>query len=169
MEYITAPWRSDYVRSVCRLKGCIFCRALKLGDDRAAHILHRGKHNFVILNKFPYTPGHLMIAPFRHTAAFERASREANAELIGLLQLSLKTLKRAYHPHGFNAGINLGQSAGAGVVHHYHFHVIPRWHGDSNFMPLISGTRILTEDLECAYDRLLPLFQSDGRRPRRKR
>lgn len=169
MEYITAPWRSDYVRSVCRMKGCIFCRALKLGDDRAARILHRGKHNFVILNKFPYTPGHLMIAPFRHTAAFERASQEATAELIGLLQLSLKTLQRAYHPHGFNAGMNLGQSAGAGVVHHYHLHVIPRWHGDSNFMPLISGARILTEDLECTYERLLPLFQREARRPGRKR
>jgi ATP adenylyltransferase len=169
MEYIAAPWRGEYVRTVCRMKGCIFCRALKLRDDRAAYILHRGKHHFIILNKFPYTPGHLMIAPFRHTSAFERASREANAELTGLLQLSLRVLKKAYRPHGFNAGMNLGQSAGAGVVHHYHFHVIPRWHGDSNFMPLVSGTRILTEDLDDTYDRLLPFFQKDGRRPRRKR
>jgi ATP adenylyltransferase len=169
MEYIAAPWRGEYVRTVCRMKGCIFCRALKLRDDRAAYILHRGKHHFIILNKFPYTPGHLMIAPFRHTSAFERAPREANAELTEFLQLSLGVLKKAYRPHGFNAGMNLGQSAGAGVVHHYHFHVIPRWHGDSNFMPLVSGTRILTEDLDGTYDRLLPFFQKDGRRPRRKR
>ncbi len=169
MEYIAAPWRSEYVRKVCRMRGCIFCRALKLGNDRAAHILHRGKLNFIILNKFPYTPGHLMIAPFRHTAAFERATREANAELIELIRLSLKVLKKAYHPHGFNAGMNLGQSAGAGVVHHYHFHVIPRWHGDSSFMPLVSRTRVLTEDLESTYDRLSTLFQREGRRPESQR
>lgn len=169
MEYIAAPWRREYVRTVCRIKGCIFCRALKLRDDRAAYILHRGKHNFVILNKFPYTPGHLMIAPFRHTAAFESARREVNAELTGLLQLSLKILKKVYHPHGFNAGMNLGQSAGAGVIHHYHFHVIPRWHGDSNFMPLVSQTRIMTEDLVDTYQRLLPSFQREGRRFGRKK
>jgi ATP adenylyltransferase len=164
MEYIAAPWRGEYVRTICRTRGCIFCRALKLRNDRAAHILYRGKHNFIILNKFPYTPGHLMIAPFRHTAAFERISGRANAELTGLLQLSLKILKKAYHPQGFNAGMNLGRSAGAGIVHHYHVHLIPRWQGDSNFMPLVSQTRILTEDLESTYDRLLPLFQRGSRR-----
>jgi ATP adenylyltransferase len=169
MEYIAAPWRGEYVRTVCRMKGCIFCRALKLRDDRAAYILLRRKHHFIILNKFPYTPGHLMIAPFRHTAAFERTPREANVELAELLQVSLKVLRKAYRPHGFNAGINLGQSAGAGVVHHYHFHVIPRWHGDSNFMPLVSQTRILTEDLSDTYDRLLPFFQKEDRRAGRKR
>jgi ATP adenylyltransferase len=169
MDYIAAPWRSEYVRTVCRMRGCIFCRALKVRNDRAAYILHRGEHNFIILNKFPYTPGHLMIAPFRHTAAFERASRQANAELTEFLQLSLRILKKTYQPHGFNAGMNLGQSAGAGVVHHYHLHVIPRWHGDSNFMPLVSQTRIMTEDLESTYGRLLPFFQKEGRRPGRKR
>ncbi len=169
MEYIAAPWRSEYVRTVCRARGCIFCRAPKLGDDRSAHILHRGKHNFIILNRFPYTPGHLMIAPFRHTAAFDRAPDEAAAELTRLLQLSLRILKKAYRPHGFNAGMNLGQSAGAGVVHHYHLHVIPRWHGDSNFMPLVSQTRILTEDLAGSYDRLFPLFRKESRRPEKKR
>jgi ATP adenylyltransferase len=169
MEYIAAPWRGEYVRTVCRMKGCIFCRALKLRDDRAAYILLRRKHHFIILNKFPYTPGHLMIAPFRHTAAFERTPREANVELAELLQVSLKVLRKAYRPHGFNAGINLGQSAGAGVVHHYHFHVIPRWHGDSNFMPLVSQTRILTEDLSDTYDRVLTFFQKEDRRAGRKR
>ncbi len=169
MEYIAAPWRGEYVRTVCRMKGCIFCRALKLRDDRASQILHRGKHNFVILNRYPYTPGHLMIAPFRHTAAFERAPREANCELTELLGLGLKILKKAYHPHGFNTGMNLGRSAGAGVVDHYHLHIIPRWQGDSNFMPLVSQTRILTEDLEDTYERLLPLFQKEARRPGIKR
>ena len=169
MEYISAPWRGPYVRQVHRMRGCIFCRALKVGDDRAAHILYRGKYNFVLLNKFPYTPGHLMIAPFRHTASFERAGKEASAEMASLLQLSLKILKKNSRPHGFNAGMNLGQSAGAGVVHHYHLHVIPRWHGDSNFMPLVSQTRVLIEDLDSTYDRLLPLFRKEGRRPGRRK
>jgi len=169
MEYISAPWRGPYVRQVRRMRGCIFCRAIKVGDDRAAHILYRGKYNFVLLNKFPYTPGHLMIAPFRHTASFERAGKEASAEMAGLLQLSLKILKKNSRPHGFNAGMNLGQSAGAGVVHHYHLHVIPRWHGDSNFMPLVSQTRVLIEDLDSTYDRLLPLFRKEGRRPGRRK
>lgn len=169
MEYISAPWRGPYVRQVCRMRGCIFCRALKVRDDRAAHILYRGKYNFVLLNKFPYTPGHLMIAPFRHTAAFDRAGKEASAEMASLLQLSLKILKKSNRPHGFNAGMNLGQSAGAGVVDHYHLHVIPRWHGDSNFMPLVSQTRVLIEDLDSTYDRLLPLFRREGRRAGRRR
>ena len=169
MEYISAPWRGPYVRQVRRMRGCVFCRALKAGDDRAAHILYRGKHNFVLLNKFPYTPGHLMIAPFRHTAAFDRMPPEVSSEMAGLLQLSLKILRKACRPHGFNAGMNLGQSAGAGVVHHFHLHVIPRWHGDSNFMPLVSQTRVLIEDLDSTYDRLRPLFQKAGRPPGRKR
>lgn len=168
MEYISAPWRGPYVRQVYRMRGCVFCRALKVRDDRSAHILYRGKYNFVLLNKFPYTPGHLMIAPFRHTASFDRVGKEASAEMASLLQLSLKILKKSVRPHGFNAGMNLGQSAGAGVVHHYHLHVIPRWHGDSNFMPLVSQTRILIEDLDSTYDRLLPLFRREGRRPGRR-
>ena len=168
MEYISAPWRGPYVRQVFRMRGCVFCRALKVRDDRSAHILYRGKYNFVLLNKFPYTPGHLMIAPFRHTASFDRVGKEASAEMASLLQLSLKILKKSVRPHGFNAGMNLGQSAGAGVVHHYHLHVIPRWHGDSNFMPLVSQTRVLIEDLDSTYDRLLPLFRREGRRPGRR-
>jgi ATP adenylyltransferase len=168
MEYISAPWRGPYVRQVYRMRGCVFCRALKVRDDRSAHILYRGKYNFVLLNKCPYTPGHLMIAPFRHTASFDRVGKEASAEMASLLQLSLKILKKSVRPHGFNAGMNLGQSAGAGVVHHYHLHVIPRWHGDSNFMPLVSQTRVLIEDLDSTYDRLLPLFRREGRRPGRR-
>jgi ATP adenylyltransferase len=169
MEYIAAPWRGEYVRQVCRMRGCVLCRALKARNDRAAHILYRGKYNFILLNKFPYNPGHLMIAPYRHTCAFDKTSKEASAELAVLLQLCLRILKKSSRPHGFNAGMNLGQSAGAGVVHHYHLHVIPRWHGDSNFMPLVGQTRVVTEDLDSTYDRLLPLFQKAARRPRRKR
>jgi len=158
MEYISAPWREGYVKKVCRMRGCVFCRALRMKNDRAAYILLRGQHNFIILNKFPYNPGHLMIAPYRHTAALEGAPKEASDELAELLKLSLKILKKNYRPQGFNAGLNLGRSAGAGVVHHYHLHVIPRWQGDSNFMPLVSQTRVVIEDLDSAYERLSALF-----------
>jgi len=159
MEYISAPWREGYVKKVRRMRGCIFCRALKMKNDRAAYILLRGQHNFIILNKFPYNPGHLMIAPYRHTASLDRAPKEASDELAELLKLSLRVLKKNYRPQGFNAGLNLGRSAGAGVVHHYHLHVIPRWQGDSNFMPLVSQTRVVIEDLDSVYERLSPLFQ----------
>jgi ATP adenylyltransferase len=169
MEYLLAPWREEYVRKVRRIRSCIFCRASKLRDEQTSYLLFRGKYNFVLLNKYPYTPGHLMIAPYRHTASFERVPPEVGAEMAGLLQMSLRILKKSYHPRGFNAGMNIGQSAGAGVVHHYHLHVIPRWHGDSNFMPLVSLTRVLIEDLDSTYDRLLPLFQSEARGGGRKR
>ncbi len=161
MEYISAPWREQYVRRVSRKRGCIFCAAARRGDDAAAFIVHRGLHNFVILNKFPYTPGHLMIAPYRHLSVFGRAPKEASDELADLLKLSLRVLKRAYRPQGFNAGMNLGRSAGAGVIHHYHLHVIPRWPGDSNFMPLVSRTRVVIEDLALTYSRLAPLFAKE--------
>jgi ATP adenylyltransferase len=161
MQYISAPWREEYVKKVCRRQGCIFCRALRLKNDKAAFVLFRGKHNFIILNKFPYNPGHLMIAPYRHLASFNRAPKEASDDLTDLLKMSLRVLRMNYRPHGFNAGMNLGQSAGAGVVDHYHLHVIPRWHGDSNFMPLVSQTRVLIEDLKSTYERLWPLFEKE--------
>jgi len=159
MEYISAPWREEYVKNIHKMTECIFCRALKLKDDRKAYILHRGTHNFIMLNKFPYTPGHLIIAPYRHIASFERAKKEITDEMTDILKLSLKVLKKKYHPHGFNTGMNLGNSAGAGVADHYHLHVIPRWVGDSNFMPLVGKTKVTLEDLNTTYDRLLPVFQ----------
>ena len=169
MEYILAPWREKYVKKVCRMQGCIFCRALKLKNDKAAFILFRGKHNFIILNKFPYNPGHLMIAPYRHLAAFDRAPKKIGDEMADLLKMSLRALRKSYRPHGFNAGMNLGQSAGAGVVDHYHLHVIPRWHGDSNFMPIVSQTRVLIEDLKSTYERLRLLFQKEKESYRREK
>ncbi len=169
MEYISAPWRADYVRQVRRTTGCIFCAAARRDDDAAAYIVFRGRHNFIILNKFPYTPGHLMIAPCRHLADFTRAAKPATDELADLLKLSLRVLRRAYRPEGFNAGLNLGRSAGAGVVNHYHLHVIPRWPGDSNFMPLVSRTRVVIEDLDLTYSRLAPLFAREAARAGRGR
>jgi ATP adenylyltransferase len=162
--YLTAPWREAYVRNVFKMKGCIFCQALRSQDDLKALILYRGQHNFIILNKYPYTPGHLMIAPYRHLARIEAASREATEEMMELLKMSLKLLRRRYRPHGFNLGMNLGQCAGAGVVGHYHLHLIPRWSGDANFMPLVAQTKVVIEDLETTFNRLYPLFQKEASR-----
>ncbi len=174
MEYLTAPWREIYVRKLCRReRGCVLCAALRSRDDRRARILYRGKHNFVVLNAYPYTPGHLMIAPLRHSADLERASKPALTEMSEILRISLKALKRRYRPQGFNIGMNLGKAAGAGVTGHYHLHVVCRWEGDSNFLPLTGGTKVFIEDLETTYERLRPLFpnaasqrkRDSGRRP----
>ena len=128
-------------------------------NDRNAFILYRGKTNFIVLNKYPYTPGHLMIAPYRHLSSFERAKKESTDEMVDLLKLSLSILKKKYRPHGFNTGMNLGNSAGAGVADHFHLHVIPRWIGDSNFMPLVGKTKVVIEDIVTTYAQLLPSFQ----------
>ena len=168
MRYLSAPWRADYVRQASTMTGCVFCDALKRGDDRAATVLLRGRRNFILLNRFPYTPGHLMIAPNRHLADFAKATPAERAELADLYAAALRVLGRAYRPQGFNAGMNLGQSAGAGVTGHYHLHVVPRWTGDSNFMPLVGGTRVFIEDLDSTYQKLRPLFDRErGRRGRR--
>jgi ATP adenylyltransferase len=167
MRYITAPWREAYVRTIDVRRGCVLCRAAKAKDDAGAHILVRGRQAFVLLNKYPYQPGHLMIAPIRHLASLETAPKALLAEMTALLQSSLAVLRTAYAPHGFNTGMNLGRSAGAGVVDHFHLHVVPRWVGDSNFMPIVGGTKVLIEDLDATTARLRPLFA--GRRKAARR
>jgi len=163
MRYLAAPWRADYVRRGPTGRRCFLCAALE-ADDRAAAVLHRGRSNLVVLNRYPYTPGHLLIAPKRHLADFTEATAAERNELAELLQRALRVLGRAYGPQGFNTGMNLGASAGAGVTGHYHLHVVPRWTGDSNFMPLVAGTRVFIEDLETTYQKLRPLFEEERRR-----
>ena len=162
MEYITAPWREEYVKKVFKMKGCIFCQAVKEKNDAACFVLYRGNHNFVLLNKYPYTPGHLMIAPYKHLDSIELADRKSSGELMELLTLCLGILREHYKPQGFNTGMNIGHSAGAGVAHHYHMHIIPRWMGDSNFMPLIGKTKVVLQDLHTTYDQLLTHFKNKG-------
>jgi ATP adenylyltransferase len=162
MEYITAPWREKYVKQVFKMKECIFCKALKQKDDKKCFILYRGNHNFVLLNKYPYTPGHLMIAPYKHLNSVELAEKKSSSEMMELLTKCLGILRKHYKPQGFNAGMNLGHSAGAGVADHYHLHVIPRWIGDSNFMPIIGKTKVVHKDLPTTYEQLLVHFQKKG-------
>ncbi|HRD02932.1 MAG TPA: HIT domain-containing protein [Candidatus Saccharicenans sp.] len=146
------------------MKGCIFCDALKQKNDEQALILYRGQYNFVLVNRFPYTTGHLMIAPYRHLAELDRAPLEILQEATGLVPTAIRILKKAYRPHGFNLGMNLGQSAGAGVADHFHLHLVPRWTGDSNFMPIIGDTRVFCEDLQTTYQRLKPYFAREEKK-----
>ena len=141
-----APWRWDYIESD-KTSECIFCTKPALGDDEKGLIVHRGERCFVMLNAFPYTNGHVMVAPFEHTAKLHELDAETAEEMIRLTQRSLAALDRAYGPQGYNVGANLGAVAGAGVEDHVHMHVVPRWKGDTNFMPVVADVRVLPEEL----------------------
>jgi ATP adenylyltransferase len=133
--------------------GCLFCTKPAEADD-AALILHRGEHAFMMLNAFPYNNGHLMIAPYRHTADMESLSPEESREMMELCALSLGALRRAYAPDGYNLGMNLGKVAGAGIAEHLHLHVVPRWSGDTNFMPVVADTKVLPDSLQNTFAKL---------------
>jgi len=151
MERIWAPWRGDYVTGTDQPDGCLFCRQGQPGDDAARQVLFRGRDCFVLLNRYPYNSGHLMIAPYRHTADFPGLNPGESAELLKLAQDSVRVLAARMKPQGFNLGFNLGRSAGAGVADHLHLHVVPRWEGDTNFMPVLGGTRVMPQSLEEVY------------------
>ena len=139
---------------------CVFCSALGAGDDRRSLILQRGALSFLILNAFPYASGHLMAVITRHVGSIETATADELAEAMALIQKGTRALDAAYHPDGFNVGLNQGRVAGAGVLGHLHIHLVPRWNGDTNFMPVIGETRVLPESLETTYDRLAAALAS---------
>lgn len=153
MNHLWAPWRLAYVAGP-KIEGCIFCDALSAGNDRAALVLHRTAEGFLILNRFPYNSGHLMVVPTRHVARLDALSSEEAEALMRLTALSVRVIERAAGAQGFNIGMNLGRAAGAGVEDHLHIHVVPRWVGDTNFMPVLGDTKVLPEHLEQTYDRL---------------
>lgn len=153
MERLWAPWRIEYILQA-RQPGCILCQKPGEQNDEANFLLYRGKYNFIILNIFPYNPGHLMIAPYRHTANLLDLSDKEAREHFELIKKSLKLLKEVMEPAGFNIGLNLGKVAGAGIADHLHTHVVPRWEGDTNFMPVLSDTKIVSEALTATYRRL---------------
>jgi ATP adenylyltransferase len=159
MERLWTPWRMEYIKSGTHDEiECIFCELPARDDDESTFILKRGRLAFVILNIFPYNSGHLMVAPFRHIADVEELTTEEGHEGFALLGRSVHALKEALQPQGFNIGMNLGRVAGAGVPDHLHFHVVPRWGGDTNFMPVLGETKVLPELLEESYAKLKPLF-----------
>lgn len=163
MERLWAPWRLQYVTAATPQKpGCFFCNAwLEEGQEAENLLLYRGKLALIMLNRFPYSCGHLMTAPVRHFGDFAEATEEEAAELWALTALCKKTLQRAMRPEGFNIGVNQGKCAGTGVLDHLHLHIVPRWNGDTNFMPVMSDVRVMPQALEESYRILREHLQAE--------
>ena len=151
---IWAPWRLRYVSNARKQDDCVFCVKPDEGDDREALIVHRGPRCFVILNLYPYTSGHLMVAPYDHVGRLQDIEPDVTAEMMDLAQQAIRRMEDVYRPEGFNLGVNQGKVAGAGVEGHIHLHVVPRWAGDNNYMPVIADTRVMPQSLEESYDAL---------------
>ncbi|HEY8778265.1 MAG TPA: HIT domain-containing protein [Solirubrobacterales bacterium] len=153
---IWAPWRLEYVKDAAKDNEdeCIFCAKPAADDDEANLIVHRGQRCFVILNLFPYTNGHLMVAPYEHIAALQDLDADTVAEMMALAQAAMRRLEEVYAPHGYNVGFNQGRIAGAGFENHIHMHVVPRWGGDTNFMPVLADTRVMPQTLQQSYEAL---------------
>jgi ATP adenylyltransferase len=158
MDYLWTPWRYAYVSSVDKTYGCIFCCLLNLGDDEKALIVHRARFNFIILNAYPYTSGHVMVVPYEHVDRLHLLPDRAANEMMELTRRLETILIETYHPDGVNLGMNIGKAAGAGVAGHIHMHVLPRWVADASFMTVVGETRVLPETLEETYRRLKAKF-----------
>ena len=162
MQTLFTPWRYAYITERPQTGGCFLCDAAAAPEDPERLVLHLTPHHLVILNRHPYNNGHLMVAPREHVAAPLLASPESQSEAWPVLLLAQRVLQEAYGAPGMNLGMNLGTAAGAGVPDHFHFHVLPRWQGDTNFMTAVAGTRLVPESLEQTRDRLRPLFSRLG-------
>jgi ATP adenylyltransferase len=164
MDYLWTPWRYQYVTRAGDERGeCIFCAAAAdTAHDRERLVVYRATHNLVMLNRYPYTSGHLMVVPHEHVATLEAVPQKTLVELIRLAQLTEKHLRAVYRPDGLNLGLNIGRSAGAGIADHLHMHALPRWVGDTNFMTTTGETRVLPEDLEVTWERMRVAFGSDN-------
>jgi len=162
MKRMWSPWRSQYIQSFSeppkRLKESLFRTVLRSRDDRKNLVVWRGRHCFVIMNRYPYNSGHLMIVPNRQVADVQRLTRAELAEIMRAAQRAMKALDRVMHPAGYNFGANFGRSAGAGIDNHVHFHIVPRWDGDTNFMPVLSDTKVISEDMDVTWSKLRKLL-----------
>jgi ATP adenylyltransferase len=158
MDYLWTPWRYAYVSSAGKTSGCVFCDAVNDGDDSKSGIVYRGKSCFVILNAYPYTPGHVMVVPYAHLDELQKLSAEAAHEMMDLSQRMESVLRELYHPDGINLGMNIGKAAGAGIAGHIHMHVLPRWVADANFLSVVGETRILPETLDVTWKRISGAF-----------
>jgi ATP adenylyltransferase len=154
-----SSWRMAYIERADEI-GCIFCAKQKEADGEANLILHRGASAFVILNAFPYNPGHLMVSPYRHVGEFEGLTPDERLEVMDLIAMSCAVIERVMRPQGANVGANLGRVAGAGIVGHLHMHVVPRWNGDTNFMPVIGDTKVIPEGVSATYAKLRAAFRA---------
>lgn len=160
MDYVWAPWRMQYILSADASGECIFCKKPKEHRDRENAILYRGRHTFVILNAYPYNPGHLMVVPYEHERSIAALSDDALADIMVVTRKALAILTDEMNPDGFNIGINQGRPAGAGIADHIHQHVVPRWSGDTNYMTTVGNTKVLPELVSETYDKLYPAFKT---------
>ena len=157
MDKLWAPWRIEYIRSP-KEDGCIFCIKSQETNDRNNLVLYRGKEAFVLMNLYPYSNGHLMISPYQHTSETDDLSSACNSEIMDMANKSMSILSKTFNAEGFNFGANFGKAGGAGIEEHLHYHIVPRWIGDTNFMPVTGGTRVLVEGLQESWDLLKPKF-----------
>jgi ATP adenylyltransferase len=158
MERLWAPWRLEYITQE-KSEGCIFCQKPLVGDDQAVYIVRRGSRAFVMLNAYPYNNGHIMVAPYAHLADLEELPPETLHEMMDLTQQCTRALKSVFRPDGLNLGFNLGAAAGAGIKDHLHLHLVPRWQGDTNFMPVLADVRVIPQSLEQSYKLLVEAFE----------
>ena len=163
MDHLWSPWRYQYLSAEPAPDECIFCQKARENKDAENFVVWRGDHNFVLLNLYPYTSGHLMVAPYEHVARLEDAAMETVSEMMLIVRQADRHLRAIYRPEGMNIGMNIGKAAGAGIAGHIHMHVLPRWIGDANFMTTVGETRILPEDLVVTYQRLSRAFAGGDR------
>ena len=161
MDYLWTPWRYAYVSATDKAARCVFCDAARENDDAKSFIVFRGEHCFVILNTFPYTPGHVMVVPYAHLDELQKLPTPAANEMIALSQRMETVLRELYHPDGINLGMNIGKAAGAGIAGHIHMHVLPRWVGDSSFITTVGETRVVPEELSVTYAKLSRAFAGE--------
>ena len=160
MRRLWAPWRMPYLRGEAKpVEGCVFCRKIE-AEDAAEHVLFRGRHCFVVLNRYPYSNGHLMVVPYAHVGALGQLGDEVLLELVQTVCRAQSVLTQGFGPQGFNVGINEGHAAGAGIEEHIHVHVVPRWEGDANYLTVIGETRVIPQMLDQTYALLRPLFDA---------
>ncbi len=163
LKRLWAPWRLEYIETADHPgTECFLCDALRMDDDRRGLVLFRGAAAFALLNRYPYNNGHLLVAPNRHLGTLDQLDSGETAALFELVRRAVGWIERAYNPHGFNIGINLGRTAGAGLPGHLHIHIVPRWDGDTNFMPVLGGTKVISEGLSSSYERLQRQISKGG-------
>ncbi len=165
MKRLFSPWRSSYIASFKnehKSRGCLFCRIAKSKQDEKNLVVWRGQRCFVVMNLFPYNSGHVMIVPYRHTADFTTLTKGESVEIMEASARCLKALKKLSSPHGYNFGANLGRVAGAGIENHVHFHLVPRWNGDTNFMPVLADTKLISEELKKTWKELRKTLQRES-------
>ncbi|MCE4614941.1 MAG: HIT domain-containing protein [Desulfurococcales archaeon] len=172
-EILWAPWRMKYIKETVeneegKLSECILCRVVKESDDKKNLILYRGARVYIILNKYPYNTGHLMIVPYRHVPSIEDLDRCELLELSLTIKHAVKALRDAFNPDGFNIGVNIGRAAGAGIQEHVHVHVVPRWIGDSNFIPVIGGVKVIPQGLDETYSQIKPFVEEEMKKVKKE-